>query len=252
MNLRLILLTAHVACFGFSTYLRAQAPALAEPAAKAAATDIDPLPPALKEYQGRTIAQTMHYEGAPWLTRENREREEECSTLLKNLGIKPGMTVCDLGCGNGFYTLKVAEMVGPKGRVLAVDIQSEMLRLLDERAKEAKIANVEPLLGTLIDPRLPDGKVELILCVDVYHEFSHPVHMLAALRKSLAPGGRLVLVEFRKEDPKVPIKELHKMSKEQIVKELEPNGYKLVEEFDKLPWQHVMFFEAAEVKAEKK
>jgi ubiquinone/menaquinone biosynthesis C-methylase UbiE len=194
----------------------------------------------------------MHYEGAPWLTRENREREEECSTLLKNLGVKPGMVVCDLGCGNGFYTLKLAEMVGTKGKILAVDIQSEMLRLLNERAKEAKLTNIEPLLGTLIDPRLPDGKVELILCVDVYHEFSHPVHMLAALRKSLAPGGRLVLVEFRKEDPKVPIKELHKMSKEQILKELEPNGFKLVEQFDKLPWQHVMFFEAAEVKAEKK
>jgi predicted methyltransferase len=242
------LLATLVAWLGFSTSLPAQSPAVAEPPPKAAATDVEPLPPALKEYQGRTIAQTMHYEGAPWLTRENREREEECSTLLKNLGIKPGMTVCDLGCGNGFYTLKLAEMVGPKGKILAVDIQSEMLRLLNERAKEAKVDNVEPLLGTLVDPRLPDGKVELILCVDVYHEFSHPVHMLAALRKSLAPGGRLVLVEFRKEDPKVPIKELHKMSKAQILKELEPNGFKLVEEFDKLPWQHVMFFEAAEKK----
>lgn len=244
------LLATLVAWLGFSVSLPAQAPALAEPLAKQPA-EVEPLPPALKEYQGRTIAQTMHYEGAPWLTRENREREEECSTLLKNLGIKPGMTVCDLGCGNGFYTLKLAEMVGPKGKILAVDIQSEMLRLLNERAKEAKIANIEPLLGTLIDPRLPDGKVELILCVDVYHEFSHPVHMLAALRKSLAPGGRLVLVEFRKEDPKVPIKELHKMSKEQILKELEPNGFKLAEQFDKLPWQHVMFFEAAEVQEKK-
>jgi ubiquinone/menaquinone biosynthesis C-methylase UbiE len=240
-----ILMATLVAWVGFSTSLSAQAPTVAEPPPKAAPADVEPLPPALKEYQGRTIAQTMHYEGAPWLTRENREREEECSTLLKNLGIKPGMTVCDLGCGNGFYTLKLAEMVGPKGKILAVDIQSEMLRLLNERAKEAKVANVEPILGTLIDPRLPEGKVELILCVDVYHEFSHPVHMLAALRKSLAPGGRLVLVEFRKEDPKVPIKELHKMSKAQIRKELEPNGFKLVEEFDKLPWQHVMFFEAA-------
>lgn len=244
MNLRYILLLTLLSWVSSSELLTAQVPSIAEPAATKSATDVAPLPPALKEYQGRTIAQTMHYEGAPWLTRENREREEECSTLLKNLGIKPGMTVCDLGCGNGFYTLKLAEMVGPKGKVLAVDIQSEMLRLLKERAQEAKVTNIEPLLGTLVDPRLPEGKVDLIFCVDVYHEFSHPVHMLAALRKSLAPGGRLVLVEFRKEDPKVPIKELHKMSKEQILKELEPNGYKLVEQFDKLPWQHVMFFES--------
>ena len=199
---RRFLLATLVVWLGFSASTLAEGPIGADPPAAKPATDVEPLPPALKEYQGRTIAQTMHYEGAPWLTRENREREEECSTLLKNLGIKPGMTVCDLGCGNGFYTLKVAEMVGPKGRVLAVDIQSEMLRLLSERAKETKIANVEPILGTLIDPRLPEGKVELILCVDVYHEFSHPVHMLAALRKSLAPGGVWSSSSFAKKIPK--------------------------------------------------
>ena len=204
------------------------------------------IPPALKEYKGREIAQTMHYQGAPWLVRESREREEECTTLLKNLGVKPGMTVCDMGCGNGFYTLKLADMVGEKGKVLAVDIQQEMLRLLEERAKEAKVANVKPLLGSLVDPHLPDGEVDLILCVDVYHEFSHPEQMLAAMRKSLSPKGRVALVEFRLEDPQVPIKTLHKMSKEQILKEFPPNGFKLVEQFDKLPWQHVMFFERGE------
>ncbi len=201
------------------------------------------IPPALSEYKGREIAQTMHYLGAAWLTRDVREREEECSTMLKNLGVRPGQIVCDMGCGNGFYTLQLAEMVGDKGQVLAVDIQQQMLRLLEARAEKAKLKNIKPILGSLVDPRLPEGKVDLILCVDVYHEFSHPEQMLAAMRKSLAPNGRIVLVEFRAEDPKVPIKPLHKMSKEQIVKEFEPNGFKLVEQFDKLPWQHMMFFE---------
>lgn len=204
------------------------------------------IPPVDKFYLGREIAQTMHFAGAPWLVRESRERQEECSTLMSALHFKPGQTVADLGCGNGFYTLKIAPKLAPGGRVLAVDIQPEMLQLLNERARVEKIAGVEPVLGTLIDPKLPDGKVDLIMCVDAYHEFSHPQQMLAAIRKSLAPQGRLVLVEFRAEDPKVPIKPLHKMSKAQVNKELTHNGFKLVEEFDKLPWQHVMFFERDE------
>jgi ubiquinone/menaquinone biosynthesis C-methylase UbiE len=212
-----------------------------EPIEQATATS--DLPPALTEYKGRMIAQTMHYLGADWLTRESRQREEDCESMLKALSVKPGQTVCDMGCGNGFYTLKLAEMVGEKGLVYAVDIQQEMLRLLEDRAERTKHKNIKPVLGSLIDPRLPEGKLDLILCVDVYHEFSHPEHMLAAMRKALKKDGRLVLVEFRKEDPDVPIKELHKMSKEQILKELVPNGFKLVREFDKLPWQHLMFFE---------
>ncbi|MGC4003740.1 MAG: class I SAM-dependent methyltransferase [Pirellulales bacterium] len=201
------------------------------------------LPPPLTEYQGREIAQTMHFTGAPWLTRESRQREEDCTTMLANLGLKPGMTVCDMGCGNGFYAIPMGKAVGETGQVLAVDIQQEMLRLLEDRAKAVRVKNIKTVVGSPIDPRLPDGKVDLILCVDVYHEFSYPEQMLAAMRKSLAPGGRLVLVEFRKEDPAVPIKELHKMSKDQVKKELEPNGFKLASEFEKLPWQHMLFFE---------
>jgi 2-polyprenyl-3-methyl-5-hydroxy-6-metoxy-1,4-benzoquinol methylase len=207
------------------------------------------VPPALTHYKGREIAQTMHYLGAPWLVRESREREEDCKTLLKALNVQPGQVVCDMGCGNGFYTLQLARLVGEKGRVLAVDIQPEMLSLLNERAKKENIKNIEPILGTVVDPKLPEGQLDMILLVDVYHEFSHPEHMLQAMRKSLKPKGRLVLVEFRLEDPEVPIKLLHKMSKEQILKELPPNGYNLVEQFDKLPWQHVMFFEPAAAKA---
>lgn len=201
------------------------------------------LPPPLKEYKGRVIAPTMTYHGAGWLTRDSREQEEHCRTLLEALDVKPGDTVCDMGCGNGFYSLEMAPLVGEKGRVLAVDVQPEMLHLLKLRAKKVGVTNIEPVQGTLADPKLPEGEVDLLLLVDVYHEFSHPEQMLASMRQALKPHGRLALVEFRLEDPSVPIKLEHKMSKEQIMKELPPNGFKLVEEFDKLPWQHLMFFE---------
>jgi cyclopropane fatty-acyl-phospholipid synthase-like methyltransferase len=200
------------------------------------------IPPARTEYQGRRIATTMHYLGAPWLIRETREREERCSLLLANLGVKRGMTVCDLGCGNGYYTLQLAQMVGPTGRVLAVDIQPEMLELLRKRAAKRGITNITPILGAPHDPRLPEGEVDLILLVDVYHEFSHPERMLRAMRAALAPQGAIALLEYREEDPDVPIKPLHKMSKRQIMKEFPPNGFRLVKEFDGLPWQHMMFF----------
>lgn len=219
-------------------------PTKSTPATKPASDE--KTPPPLTHYMGREIAQTMHFTGAPWLTRESRNREEEPAKLMKALGLKPGMTVCDLGCGNGFYTLKLAREVGPTGKVLAVEIQPEMLDMLQKRAAKADVKNIQSILGTVIDPRLPDNAVDLILVVDVYHEMDHPVEMLAALRKSLSKTGRLVLVEFRAEDPNVPIKELHKMSKAQINKEIPANGFKLVEQYDDLPWQHVMFFERDE------
>jgi 2-polyprenyl-3-methyl-5-hydroxy-6-metoxy-1,4-benzoquinol methylase len=205
-------------------------------------------PPALTHYKGREIAQTMHYTGAAWLTRESREREEDCRTLLRELGLKPGMVVCDLGCGNGFYTLKMAEMVRPGGKVIAEDIQKPMLTMLQKRAREAGVTNIETVLGTTVDPKLAEGSIDLMLVVDVYHELDHPEEMLGAIRRSLKPGGRMALVEFRAEDPDVPIKPLHKISKEQVLKEIPPNGFKLVREFDGLPWQHLMFFEGDEKK----
>lgn len=226
-------------------------PAFAEPGTSeqdAAATESEPLPEPLTEYKGRRIARTMSYRGAAWLIRATREKEESCSELLKALNVQPGQVACDIGCGNGFYTLKLAELVGKEGKVLAVDIQPEMLTLLRERAKEENVPNVEPILSSVIDPGLPANGVDLILLVDVYHEFSHPEHMLRAMRESLAPGGRIALVEYREEDPSVPIKPLHKMSKKQMLKEYLPNGFRLVEEYDELPWQHVMFFEVDEAK----
>lgn len=203
-----------------------------------------PIPPPLITYQDRTIAQTMHYLGADWLVRESRSREEDCDALLDALAVKPGMTICDMGCGNGFYTRRLAKLVTETGRIYAVDIQSEMLHLLELALQEDQTNNVDLLLGSVVDPQLPANSLDLVLCVDVYHEFSHPLHMLSAIRRSLKVGGQLVLVEFRAEDPDVPIKELHKMSKLQILKEMTPNGFELVREFDGLPWQHMMFFEA--------
>jgi 2-polyprenyl-3-methyl-5-hydroxy-6-metoxy-1,4-benzoquinol methylase len=197
-------------------------------------------------YMGREIAQTMHYAGAPWLMRESRQREEDCQTLLTALKVRPGQTVTDVGCGNGFYTLPLAKLVGEGGKVLAVDIQPEMLHMLDERAKAEGLANIELITGTQTDPQLAPDSIDLILLVDVYHEFSHPKEMLAAMHKALKPGGRIALAEFRLEDRNVPIKRLHKMSKKQILREYEANGFRLVEQFDELPWQHLMFFSRAD------
>lgn len=235
-----ILLSALFAGFGFH-------PVFADPPADgtnaAAPLEKEVIPPARTRYKGRTIAPFMTFQGANWLIRSEREQEESCAEMLKALNVQPGQTVCDLGCGNGFYTLQLAEMVGEKGKVFAVDIQPEMLHLLSLRAQELKHTNITPILGSVANPKLPAGQVDLILLVDVYHEFSHPEQMLKRMRESLSPKGRIALVEYRKEDPSVPILELHKMSKKQILREYEPNGFKLVEEYDKLPWQHLMFFE---------
>jgi len=200
-------------------------------------------PPPRTHYAGRRIARTMSYHGAPWLLRRAREREEATSLLLENLGVKPGMTVCDLGCGNGYLTLPLAKMVGESGRVLAVDIQPEMLEMLEVRAKKEGLADrIDKILCTSTDPRLPKGKIDLLLMVDVYHEVTHPQLLLRAIRRSLTPAGRVAFVEFRREDQKVPIKHLHKMSARQVVREAAANGLVLAERFDGLPWQHLLAF----------
>jgi len=194
------------------------------------------------EYMGRTIAPTMHFSGAGWLTRPTRDQEEEPLKLLNSLKIKPGQTVCDFGCGNGFHSLQLAKRVGPTGAVHAVDIQPEMLEMLRERAGPRGLENIKPILATAEESGLAPGTFDMVLMVDVYHELSNPPEILAAVHKSLKPDGRLVLVEFREEDENVPILPLHKMSQPQVVKELEANGFKLVGQFDRLPWQHVLQF----------
>lgn len=204
------------------------------------------IPPARSHYMGRKIARTMHYSGAEWLIRETRENEEATSKLLDELDVKPGQMIADIGCGIGYYSIPLARRVGEKGQIFAVDIQQEMLNGLKERASKVDVSNINFILGNAIDPKLPKGKIDLVLLVDVYHEFSHPKYMLKAIRNSLKPDGQVALVEYRAEDPDVPIKELHKMSKSQILKEWLSNGFRLDEEYDQLPWQHLMFFKRQE------
>lgn len=243
---------ALTACNSVPLVFAAVPPAKNTPAGESKKTAPAPEPPAaVREYMGREVAQTMHYTGAPWLVRDEREREERAAEMIKALKVKKGQTICDLGAGNGFHSLKLAQLVGEKGTILGVDIQREMLLLLEERAKEAKLTNVKPILGLPYDPKLEAGTVDLILLVDVYHEFSHPEPMLLAMRKALKPKGRIALVEFRAEDEKVPIKPEHKMSKKQILKEFPANGFRLAEQYDKLPWQHLMFFERDDAPADK-
>ena len=193
-------------------------------------------------YMGREIAPTMSASGAEWLTRKTRQREEQPRKLLKALQVKHGQQVCDFGCGNGYYTLPLARAVGPRGKVFAVDIQQEMLDLLDARAQPRGLENIEPVLATLADPKLPRQQLDLVLMVDVYHELFQPAVILQAIHASLNETGRLVLVEFREEDPEVPIRPLHKMSQQQVRKEIGANRFKLVGQFNELPWQHVLFF----------
>jgi protein-L-isoaspartate O-methyltransferase len=203
-----------------------------------------------KFYMGREIAQVMGHEGIGWLERPEREKEEAPAKLIEVLKLKEGMVVADVGAGSGYHSFRMSEKVGPKGKVLAVDIQKEMLDALRKRAREKKITNVEPVLGEENDPKLPEGKVDLILLVDVYHEFAQPYEMTQAMVKALRPGGRLVFVEFRLEDPKVPIKLVHKMTEKQVKKEMEAHALKWVGTNEDLPWQHVITFEKKEKEKE--
>jgi len=191
---------------------------------------------------GRVIAQVMGYEGADWLERPEREDEEQPSKAIRALGIKPGQVVADVGAGSGYYTVRLAKQVGPIGRVFATDIQPEMLSLLKKRLSRERLDNVELVLATDVDPRLPEGQLDLILMVDVYHELARPQEVLRKLRAALKPDGRLVLIEFRKESAWVPIREEHKMSVKEARMELEAEGYRFDRVVDVLPWQHILVF----------
>jgi ubiquinone/menaquinone biosynthesis C-methylase UbiE len=194
-------------------------------------------------YMGREIAQVMGHEGADWLDRPEREREEQPTKLLDALKLKPGDVVADIGAGSGYLTFRMAPRVGPKGRVFAEDIQPEMLDLIRQRVKLRGVSNVRPILGTITDPKLPPNSSDLILLVDVYHEFSNPWEMTQAMVKGLKPGGRIAFVEYRLEDPNVPIKLVHKMSEKQIRKEMAVQPLRWVQALEVLPRQHIFIFQ---------
>jgi len=191
---------------------------------------------------GRQYAPTMSVEGAPWLDRREREREEDPDLGLRLLKVAKGSSVGDVGAGSGYMSLRLARLVGAEGKVYAVDVQPGMLQLLQQNAAKAKLANVVPVLGAIDDPKLPAATLDLIIMVDVYHEFSQPQRMLQRMREALKPGGRLALFEYRAEDPNVPILPLHKMTKAQVKIEVEAEGFKQTRVFDDLPWQHLIVF----------
>jgi cyclopropane fatty-acyl-phospholipid synthase-like methyltransferase len=194
---------------------------------------------------GREIAPVMGVGGAGWLERPERESEEEPSRAIEALDLRPGMTVADIGAGTGYYTVRMARKVGEEGRVYATDIQVGMLSIVQRRAAQEKLQNIKPVLSAPDDPKLPPGSLDLALMVDVYHELAQPQAFVRRLREALKPDGRLVLVEFRKEDPRVPIKEEHKMSVAQVRQELSADGYAIDRVIDVLPWQHIIVLKVA-------
>lgn len=195
-----------------------------------------------KTYLGREIAHVMGFGGAGWLERDERQEEENTALAIRKLPIMAQSVVADIGAGTGYYTFRIAEKV-PQGKVYAVDVQDESVSFLRDKAQDLGLKNVEVVKGSAQSPNLPDNSVDLVIMVDVYHELEYPHEMLQAIRKSLKPDGKILLLEYRAEDPSIPIKKLHKLSVQQATRELEANGFKLVQRGDFLPIQHFLVYE---------
>ena len=194
-----------------------------------------------KWYMGRQIAHVMSHYGIEWLERKEREMEENTSQLLKNLAVQPGTAIADIGAGSGYHSTLLSKMVGT-GKVYAVDVEPEMIAYLKNRIKLEGYKNIIPVLSTEQKVSLPANSIDIMLLVDVYHEFSFPYEMTLSMLEALKPGGKLVLVEFRAEDPNVPIKTIHKMSERQAVKEFKASGFLFEKNIGNLPWQHCLIF----------
>jgi len=197
-------------------------------------------------YMGREIAQVMGPGGIAWLDRPEREDEEHPEAVIDAMELRGGEVVADLGAGSGYFTFRLAAKVGKTGKVLAVEIQDEMMETLRRRARALGVTNVEDVKGTETDPKLPASGVDMVLMVDVYHELAYPFEVMTKVREALKPGGRVVFVEYRKEDPRVPIKEVHKMSVEQLSKEMKVVGLAHIRTVESLPSQHIVIFEKLE------
>ncbi|MEM6514846.1 MAG: class I SAM-dependent methyltransferase [Bacteroidota bacterium] len=194
-----------------------------------------------KWYMGREISHVMGFQGISWLERSEREKEENTSVLIKNMKIKKTDVIADIGAGSGYHVFKMAPLA-ENGLVYAVDIQDEMLTAIEQKKRYLNITNVTAVKGSLKSVNLPKNSVDKILMVDVYHEFSFPKEMLSSIKSALKANGEIYLIEYRGEDPTVPIKKLHKMTEKQAVKEMAENGFKLKQNIDNLPWQHCMVF----------
>ncbi len=195
-----------------------------------------------KVFMGREISHVMGHPGIGWLERDAREREEAPSRAIALLDLAPDTVIADIGAGSGYYSFRIAPLV-PDGEVIAVDIQQEMLDHLKSESQKLEIANVRPHLGTIESLELPEDSLDAALMVDAYHEFSHPAEMLRSLHTALKPGGKIYLLEYRAEDPEVPIKRLHKMTAAQAIREFEALGFTFLENKPGLPWQHLLIFE---------
>jgi ubiquinone/menaquinone biosynthesis C-methylase UbiE len=196
-----------------------------------------------KFYMGREISHVMGHQGAAWLDRRTRERQERTDLLVENLQLQPGNNVADIGAGSGYFSLRMARQVGPTGLVYAVDIQPEMLAIVESKSAEAGLENIQRVLASEDNPNLNPESVDLALFVDAYHEFKWPREVMSAIHTALVPGGKVVLIEYREEDPSVAIKPLHKMSEKQVRKELESAGFAFVKNGEFLPQQHFLLFE---------
>ncbi len=240
--LRLVLVTALSTQAGSCPNQPSPIPVPAGSTAKTPSERPAESPKAVERIRDRIPAPTMSYLGADWLTRPERIEEEQPDKMLDALHIRPGQNVADIGAGVGYHAIRLSKRVGPEGRVYATDIQEEMLTLLRQNLKDEKISNVIPVLSGDLDTGLPKASIDVVLMVDVYHELSNPERFLAGLKLALRPEARVVLVEFRGEDPNVPIREEHKMTAAQVIRELGQSGFVLVERQELLPWQHILIF----------
>ena len=195
-----------------------------------------------KRYMGREIAGVMGWQGAAWLEREEREKEERGDLLMRELALRPGMVVADVGAGTGYYARRMSPLVGASGAVFAVDVQPEMIRMLTDLAKKAGLANIKPVLGAADNVKLADASIDLAIMVDVYHELEFPFEVMESVVRALKPGGRVAYVEYRAEDVNVPIKSVHKMTEAQVRKEAAQHALIYERTANTLPWQHVVIF----------
>ena len=199
-----------------------------------------------KRYMDREISGVMGWQGATWLERDKREREERTDLLLNSLALRPGMVVADIGAGTGYLSRRMAPLVVPGGKIIALDLQPEMISILQTTVNRSGLKQIEVKQGSVDNIKLPKNSIDMAIMVDVYHELAYPYEVMASILQALKPRGRLVFVEYKAEDIRVPIKPLHKMSEAQIKREAGIFPLDWERTVSTLPWQHVVVFRKRE------